>query len=140
MIDRTMSTTKPPANPEAEPRVKAVFDDIRATRKSDFVNNLWRHLAFDPPLLERTWAEVKAVMAAPSALDPLTKEMIYIAVSVANACSYCVHSHTAAARAKGMTSAQHAELLAIVALAGKTNQLATALQVPVDEAFDAMRG
>jgi AhpD family alkylhydroperoxidase len=135
-----MSTTKPPANPEADPRVKAVFDDIRATRKSDFVNNLWRHLAFDPALLERTWSEVKAVMATPSALDPLTKEMVYVAVSVANACSYCVHSHTAAARAKGMTHAQHAELLAIVALAGKTNQLATALQVPVDEAFDAMRG
>lgn len=137
-----MATTRPAADPESNPRVKAVFDDIRATRKSDFVNNLWRHLAFDPALLERTWAEVKAVMATPeseSALDPLTKEMIYIAVSVANACSYCVHSHTAAARAKGMTAAQHAELLAIVALAGKTNQLATALQVPVDEVFDAAR-
>ncbi len=134
-----MATTRPAADPESNPRVKAVFDDIRATRKSDFVNNLWRHLAFDPALLERTWAEVKAVMATPSALDPLTKEMVYIAVSVANACSYCVHSHTAAARAKGMTPEQHAELLAIVALAGKTNQLATALQVPVDDAFDAAR-
>lgn len=137
-----MATTRPAANPESNPRVKAVFDDIRATRKSDFVNNLWRHLAFDPALLERTWAEVKAVMATPaseSALDPLTKEMIYIAVSVANACSYCVHSHTAAARAKGMTPAQHAELLAVVALAGKTNHLVTALQVPVDEVFDAAR-
>ena len=134
-----MATTRPIADPEADPRLKAVFDDIRATRKSDFVNNLWRHLAFDPPLLERTWAEVKAVMATPSALDPLTKEMIYIAVSVANACSYCVHSHSAAARAKGMTAAQHAELLAIVGLAGKTNQLATALQVPVDDAFEAMK-
>ncbi len=135
-----MATTRPAADPESNPRVKAVFDDIRATRKSDFVNNLWRHLAFDAALLERTWAEVKEVMAKPSALDPLTKEMVYIAVSVANACSYCVHSHTAAARAKGMTATQHAELLAIVALAGKTNQLATALQVPVDDAFDAMRG
>lgn len=135
-----MSTTKPPDDAESDPRVKAVFDDIRATRKSDFVNNLWRHLAFDAALLERTWAEVKAVMAAPSALDPLTKELVYIAVSAANACNYCVHSHTAAAKAKGMTPAQHAELLAIIALAGKTNHLANALQVPVDQAFDAMRG
>lgn len=131
-----MATLKQPENPEADPRVKAVFDDIRATRKSDFVNNLWRTLAFDPELLERTWSEVKRVMATPSQLDPLTKEMIYIAVSVANACSYCVHSHTSAARAKGMTDAQHAELLSIIALAGKTNQLATGLQLPVDPVFD----
>jgi AhpD family alkylhydroperoxidase len=132
-----MSTVKPPTHPEADARVRAVFDDIRATRKTDFINNLWRALAFDPALLENTWAEVKALMATPTQLDPLTKEMVYIAVSVANACSYCVHSHTAAARAKGMTDAQHAELLAIVALAAKTNHLATALQVPVDAAFDA---
>ena len=132
-----MSTVKPLTNPEADPRVRAVFDDIRATRKTDFINNLWRALAFDPALLENTWAEVKALMATPTQLDPLTKEMVYIAVSIANACSYCVHSHTAAARAKGMTDAQHAELLAIVALAAKTNHLATALQVPVDAAFDA---
>lgn len=132
-----MATVKPAANPEAHPRVKAVFDDIRATRKTDFVNNLWRTLAFDPALLERTWAEVKALMASPTQLDPLTKEMIYIAVSIANACGYCVHSHTAAARAKGMTDAQHAELLAIVALAARTNHLATGLQVPLDPAFDA---
>lgn len=132
-----MSTVKPPIHPESDPRVRAVFDDIRATRKTDFINNLWRALAFDPGLLENTWAEVKALMATPTQLDPLTKEMVYIAVSVANACSYCVHSHTAAARAKGMTDAQHAELLAIVALAAKTNHLATALQVPVDPAFDA---
>jgi AhpD family alkylhydroperoxidase len=121
---------------EADPRVKAVFDDIRATRQTDFINNMWRALAFDPALLERTWAEVKALMATPSAIDPLTKEMVYIAVSIANACSYCVHSHTAAARAKGMSDAQHAELLAIVALAAKTNHLATGLQVPVDAVFD----
>ena len=132
-----MSTVKPLTNPEADPRVRAVFDDIRATRKTDFINNLWRSLAFDPALLQNTWAEVKALMATPTQLDPLTKEMVYIAVSIANACSYCVHSHTAAARAKGMTDAQHAELLAIVALAAKTNHLATALQVPVDAAFDA---
>ena len=134
-----MSTVKPADDLEADPRVKAVFDDIRATRKSDFVNNMWRYLAFDPALLERTWAEVKAVMAAPSTLDPLVKEMLYIAVSITNGCSYCVHSHTAAAKAKGMSDAQYAELLAIVSLAGKTNQLATALQVPVDDVFDADR-
>lgn len=132
-----MSTTRPAADPESDPRVKAVFDDIRATRKTDFINNLWRHLAFDPGLLERTWAEVKAVMATPSSLDPLTKELIYIAVSVANSCSYCVHSHTAAARARGMTPQQHGELLTIVALAARTNHLANALQLPVDEVFDA---
>lgn len=132
-----MVTVKPLANPESESRVKAVFDDIRATRKTDFVNNLWRALAFDPALLEKTWAEVKALMATPTELDPLTKELIYIAVSISNSCGYCVHSHTAAARAKGMTDAQHAELLAIIALASKTNQLATGLQVPVDREFDA---
>ena len=132
-----MATIKPPATPESDPRVKAVFDDIRATRKTDFVNNLWRSLAFNPALLESTWAEVKQLMATPSQLDPLTKELIYIAVSIANSCSYCVHSHTAAARAKGMTDEQHAELLAIVSLAAKTNHLANGLQVPLDAAFDA---
>jgi len=132
-----MTTVRQPQDPEADPRVKAVFDDIRATRRTDFVNNLWRTLAFDPPLLERTWSEVKALMATPTQLDPLVKEMIYVAVSIANGCGYCVHSHTAAARAKGMTDAQHAELLAIVSLAGKTNHLATGLQVPLDPAFDA---
>jgi AhpD family alkylhydroperoxidase len=121
---------------EADPRAKAVFDDIRTTRQTDFINNMWRALAFDPALLERTWAEVKALMATPTTIDPLTKEMVYIAVSIANSCSYCVHSHTAAARAKGMSDAQHAELLAIVALAAKTNHLATGLQVPVDVMFD----
>jgi AhpD family alkylhydroperoxidase len=132
-----MATVPLPAQPETDARVKAVFDDIRATRKTDFVNNLWRALAFDPALLERTWADVKALMATPTLLDPLTKEMVYIAVSIANGCGYCVHSHTAAARAKGMTDAQHAELLAIVALAARTNHLATGLQVPVDAAFEA---
>ena len=132
-----MSTIRQPQDPESDARVKAVFEDIRSTRKTDFVNNLWRALAFDPLLLERTWSEVKELMAKPTQLDPLTKEMIYIAVSVANSCSYCVHSHTAAARAKGMTDTQHAELLAIIALAAKTNHLATGLQVPVDAVFDA---
>lgn len=134
-----MSTVKPAADLEADPRVKAVFDDIRATRKSDFINNMWLYLAFDPTLLESTWRDVKAIMATPSELDPLVKEMLYIAVSATNGCSYCVHSHTAAAKAKGMSETQHAELLSIISLAARTNQLATALQVPVDAAFDADR-
>jgi AhpD family alkylhydroperoxidase len=119
----------------ASPVAKAVFDDIRATRKSDFVNNFWRGLANDPVLLKRTWEEVKAVMVSEGALDPLTRELIYIAVSSANACQYCVHSHTAAARAKGMNDAQHGELLAIIGLAGKTNHLVTAMQIPADPEF-----
>ena len=131
-----MSTVNRISDVATDARVQAVFDDIRATRGSDFINHFWRYLAFDPPLLESTWAEVKRVMATPSALDPLTKELLYIAVSVANGCGYCVHSHTAAARAKGMTAAQHADLLAVVGLAAKTNHLVTALQVPVDPAFD----
>lgn len=132
-----MATIEQPSNPEDDPRVKAVFDDIRITRKTEFVNNFWRTLAFDPGLLESTWSEVKKLMATPTDLDPLTKEMIYVAVSIANSCSYCVHSHTAAARARGMKDAQYAELLAIVALAAKTNHLATGLQVQIDDAFDA---
>ena len=131
-----MTTAPIVADPESSQRVKAVFDDIRATRKTEYVNNFWRALAFDPALLESTWAEVKRIMAAPSLLDPLTKELVYIAVSVANSCTYCVHSHTAAARAKGMTEAQHAELLAIIALAAKTNHLVNGLQVEVDPVYD----
>lgn len=129
-----MSTVKVLQDHELAPEAAAVFADIRATRKTDFVNNFWRTLAHDPALLKRTWESVKQVMA-PGALDPLTKEMIYIAVSVANGCGYCIHSHTAAARAKGMTEAQHGELLAVIAMASQTNALATALQVPVDPAF-----
>jgi AhpD family alkylhydroperoxidase len=131
-----MSTLSLSSNIESNPKVKAVFDDIRQTRQSDFINNMWRYLAFDPDLLESTWHEVKAVMASPSSLDPLTKEMIYIAVSVTNACSYCVHSHTAAAKSKGMSDAQYADLLRVIALAGKTNQLASAMQIPVDDIFN----
>jgi AhpD family alkylhydroperoxidase len=115
--------------------VLAVFDDIRATRKSDFVNNFWRALANEPALLESTWSRVKEVMIAPGALDPLVKELIYIAVSTINSCTYCIHSHTAAARAKGMSDEQHAELLAVVGLAAQTNALASALQIPVDPEF-----
>ncbi len=119
----------------ADPRIQAVFDDIRSTRKSDFVNNFWRALANQPAVLERTWLSIKEVMIAPGGLDPLTKELIYIAVSTANGCSYCVHSHTAAARAKGLTDQQHAELVAIIGMAAETNALVTALQVPVDQEF-----
>jgi AhpD family alkylhydroperoxidase len=112
----------------------AVFDDIRAKRNTDYVNNFWRALANDPTQLKATWDRLQQVMA-PGALDPLVKELIYIAVSTTNNCSYCVHSHTAAARAKGMTDAQHAELLAVIAMASQTNALATALQVDVDQRF-----
>lgn len=133
-----MATTHLVTDAEAEetPAVKAVFDDIRATRGSDFVNNIWRALATDPPGLRRTWDSVKSLMATPGALDPKTREMIYLAVSIANGCGYCVHSHTAAAKAKGMTDAEHGELMQIIALAAMTNHLATALQVPVDPEFE----
>jgi len=125
------------AEAEAIPAVKAVFDDIRAVRKSDFLNNFWRGLANDPVLLKRTWEGLKAVMMADGPLDPLVREMIYIAVSTANGCTYCIHSHTAAARAKGMTDAQHADLLAVIGLAGQTNHLVTSMQIPVDPEFEA---
>lgn len=123
------------AEVEANPRVKAVFDDIRATRKSDFVNNVWRALANQPDTLERIWAGLKDIMVKPGALDPLVKEMLYIAVSVANGCSYCVHSHTAAAKAKGMTEDQHGELLAVIGMASQTNALLNAMQLPIDPQF-----
>ena len=130
-----MTTVKILSDDELSPEAREVFDDIRATRGTDFVNNIWRALAFDPPLLKRTWEGLKAVMATPGELDPLTREMIYIAVSIANSCEYCVHSHTAAARAKGMTEAQYAELISIVTLASSTNALAISMQVPVDPEF-----
>ena len=132
-----MSTAKLWTDEEVsrDPRVKAVFEDIRLTRNSDFVNNFWRALANQPDLLERTWASIKTVMVAPGALDPLTKELIYIAVSTIHSCTYCIHSHTAAARAKGLTDQQHAELLAIIALASTTNSIANALQIAVDREF-----
>jgi len=119
---------------DASAEVRAVYDDIRAVRKTDYINNFWKALAHDPAQLRRTWEQVKAVMGT-GALDPLTKELIYIAVSVANGCGYCIHSHTAAARAKGLSEAQHAELIAVIGLAHQTNGLVTTLQVPVDDAF-----
>jgi AhpD family alkylhydroperoxidase len=117
-----------------DPRAAAVFADIRATRQTDYVNNFWHALAAHPALLEETWAQVKAVMA-PGTLDPLIKEMLYVAVSVTNHCNYCIASHSAAARKAGMTEEQFGELLAVVALANATNRLASALQVPVDDRF-----
>jgi uncharacterized peroxidase-related enzyme len=120
----------------AGPEARAVFDDIRAKRQTDYVNNFWRALAHDPALLKATWDRLQQVMA-PGALDPLVKEMLYIAVSVANGCSYCVHSHTAAARAKGMTPEMQGELMAVIGMAAQTNALVTALQVPVDDRFQA---
>lgn len=132
-----MATVKLLTDTEAEaiPAVKAVFDDIRATRKTDFINNFWRGLANDPVTLKRTWESLKATMTGDTALPPMVQEMIYIAVSTANACTYCVHSHTAAAKAKGMTPDMHSELLAIIGLAAQTNHLVTAMQLPVDDAF-----
>jgi AhpD family alkylhydroperoxidase len=120
----------------ASGEVRAVYEDIKATRKSTWVNNFWKALASHPPTLRRMWENVKAVMQ-PGALDPLTKEMIYVAVSVTNNCEYCIHSHTAAARARGMSDAQLAELLAVVGLANETNRLANGYRIPVDEAFRA---
>jgi AhpD family alkylhydroperoxidase len=119
---------------DASEEVKAVFDDIKRTRNVKDVNNFWKALANHPTTLKRTWEDLKQVMQ-PGALDPLTKEMIYIAVSVANNCDYCIHSHTASARAKGMTDAQYGELLAVVGMANQTNAMSTAMKVPVDEQY-----
>ena len=112
--------------------VRAVYDDIMRTRKVDSVNNFWKAIAHHPPTLARTWESMKAVMADDGVLDPLMKELIYIAVSVANGCDYCIASHTAAARRKGMTEAMHGELLAVIGMASATNALATARRVPLD--------
>lgn len=133
-----MSTVKLWTDEEinAHPDLKLVFDDIRQVRKSDFVNNFWRALANNPKQLKSTWEQLKAVMMSEGELSPLVRELIYIAVSTANGCSYCVHSHTAAARAKGMTDGQYSELQSVIAMAAQTNALATAMQVPVDAVFD----
>ncbi len=120
---------------DASPQVRSVFDDIKATRNVPAVNNFWKYLARDPVLLRRTWASLKEVMS-PGALDPLTKEMIYLAVSVTNGCAYCTASHTAAARKAGMTEAMFGELMAVVGMANETNALANGYRVPVDPAFE----
>jgi len=118
----------------ASPEVRAVFDDIMATRKTDWINNFWKALARDPATLKRTWESIKHIMA-PGALDPLTKEMVYLAVSVTNQCGYCIASHTAAARNKGMSQAMFAELMAVVGMANETNRLAAGYQVEIDDQF-----
>jgi AhpD family alkylhydroperoxidase len=119
---------------EAGPEVRAVYDDIMRTRNTDWINNFWKVLAHHPPTLRRTWESIKEVMA-PGALDPLVKEMVYIAVSATNNCEYCLRSHTAAARAKGMTDAMLGELMAVVGMANETNRLANGYQIEVDERF-----
>jgi AhpD family alkylhydroperoxidase len=119
----------------ASGEVKAVFDDIRKTRDTDYINNFWRVLASDPATLKRIWGGLKEVMA-PGALDPLTKEMIYLAVSITNGCAYCSHSHGAAAKGRGMTKEMFAELMAIVGMANQTNKLADGYRVAVDERFE----
>jgi AhpD family alkylhydroperoxidase len=129
-----MATVKLLTDDELSPEARAVFDDIRAVRQTDFVNNFWRALAHDPVTLKRTWESIKQVMA-PGALDAKSKEMLYVAVSIAHGCNYCIHSHTTAARAKGMTEAEYAELVAIVGMASETNRIVTALGVEVDDEF-----
>jgi AhpD family alkylhydroperoxidase len=119
---------------DASPEVKLVYDDIRATRKTDYINNFWKALASHPPTLQRTWESIKQVMA-PGALDPLTKEMIYLAVSMTNQCGYCVASHSASARNKGMTDEILGELIAVVGMANETNALAAGFRVEVDQQF-----
>ena len=131
-----MGTVPLLSDDEAAPEARAVFDEIRATRGTDYVNNFWRALTHDPALMRATWDRLKIVMG-PGELDALVKEMIYVAVSTANGCSYCVHSHTSAAKAKGMTPEQHGELLAVIGMAMQTNGLVTGLGVEVDEAFQA---
>jgi AhpD family alkylhydroperoxidase len=118
---------------DAPAEVRAVYDDIMATRKTDWVNNFWKVLASHPPTLARLWGDVKQVMGAGGALDPLVKEMLYIAVSVTNNCNYCIHSHTSGARARGMTDEMLGELLAVAGVAAQSNILANGYQIPLDE-------
>ena len=131
-----MATVPLLSDEAASPEARAVLDDIRAARRSDHVNDFWRALAHDPDEMRDVWERAQAVMA-PGALDPLVKELIYVAVSAANGCAYCVHSHTAAARGRGMTPEMHAELLRVVALANRTNALAQAMGIEPDERFRA---
>jgi AhpD family alkylhydroperoxidase len=119
---------------DASPEARAVFDDIRATRKTDWINNFWKALAHDPATMRRTWESIKEVMA-PGALDPLTKELIYVAVSVTNQCGYCIASHSASAHKKGMTNEMFAELMAVVGMANETNRLSSGYQVEIDPEF-----
>jgi AhpD family alkylhydroperoxidase len=119
---------------DASPEVRAIYDDIMATRKTDWINNFWKALANDPATLNRTWADIKQIMA-PGALDPLTKDLIYVAVSVTNQCGYCIASHTTGARKNGMTDDMFRELMAVVGMANETNRLAAGYQIEIDEQF-----
>jgi AhpD family alkylhydroperoxidase len=119
---------------DASPEVRAVYDDIMATRKTDWINNFWKAIAHDPVTLQRTWEDIKQIMG-PGALDPLTKEMIYVAVSVTNQCNYCIAAHTVSAQKKGMTHAMFQELMAVVGMANETNKLVTGYQVEIDDQF-----
>jgi AhpD family alkylhydroperoxidase len=119
---------------DASPEVRAVYDDIMATRKTDWINNFWKAIANDPLTLKRTWEDIKQIMA-PGALDPLTKELVYVAVSVSNQCDYCIASHTVSARKKGMTDEMFKELMAVVGMANETNRLSAGYQVEIDEQF-----
>lgn len=130
-----MATVKLIEYADASPEVREVYDDLMATRKTDWINNFWKAIANDPPLLKRTWYGLKEIMTT-GELDPLTKEMVYIAVSVTNGCRYCVNSHTASARAKGMTEAMYRELMSVVGMANQTNALVTGFQVELDEVFE----
>jgi AhpD family alkylhydroperoxidase len=134
MKEEAMATARLIEYAEAGPEVRAVFDDIKRTRNVPDVNNFWKVLANHPPTLQRTWASLKEVME-PGALDPLVKEMLYLAVSIAQSCEYCIASHTAAARKRGLTDAMLGELLAVVGMASETNRLAAGWRVPVDEAL-----
>lgn len=137
-----MATNRLLTDDELTPEAAAVFDDIRKTRDTDYINNVWRIVANDPPLLASMWSQMKRVMAEgrDNGLDPLTRELVYLSVSIANNCEYCVHTHTAAARRHGLTDTQYGEFLEIVALAHYGNSVATALQVPVDDAFKVETG
>ena len=119
---------------QAGPEVRAVYDDIMATRKTDWINNFWKAIAHDPATLKRTWESIKEIMR-PGALDPLTKELLYVAISASNGCPYCIASHTASAQAKGMTPEMFAELMAVVGMANETNRLVAGYQVEIDEQF-----
>jgi len=123
---------------DASPEVRAVYDDIMATRKTDWINNFWKAIANDPATLKRTWEDIKHIMG-PGALDPLTKEMVYVAVSVSNQCGYCIASHTVSAKNKGMTDEMFKELMAVVGMANETNRLSAGYQVEIDEQFKTGR-
>ena len=134
IFERTMATLGLIEYADASPEVRAVYDDIMRTRQTDWINNFWKALANDPATLKRTWESIKQIMA-PGAVDPLTKEMIYVAVSVTNQCGYCIASHTAAAKKKGMTDDQFRELMAVVGMANESNRLAAGYQVEIDDQF-----